>query len=155
MPMHWSAFGCDGSTPSDCVAQPEDYSQPAGWAALGVPWRPCLPTHPRPLRLTDSCRVGCFWHWPCSCFFRQRRWGVGRWQWGDGGRRVAGFASMLHSSFPFLMSWRQRGRRELSLLVFFILVWFVILTRICLMCGMWYFKWLVKLIMRIWYLSMI
>jgi hypothetical protein len=42
--------GCDGSVPSDCVAQPGDYSQPAGRAIAGVPRRPCLPTHPQPLR---------------------------------------------------------------------------------------------------------
>jgi hypothetical protein len=100
----------------------------------------------------DSYQVGSFRHWPCSCFFRRWWWGIGRRRWrGDRGWWVAGFASMLHSSFPFLVSWRQRGRRELSLLVFFILMWFVIWTRICFMCGLWYFKWLVKHIMLIWY----
>jgi hypothetical protein len=31
------------------------------------------PACPRPLRLADSCRVGYFWHWPCSCFFGRQR----------------------------------------------------------------------------------
>jgi hypothetical protein len=155
MPVHLSVSGCDGSTPPDCVAQLGDYSQPAGRAAPGVPWHPYLPARPQPLRPADSCRVGCFRHWPSSCFFWRWWWGVGhRWR-GDGGQWVAGFASVLHSSFPFLVTWRQRGRRELSLLVFFFLVWFVIWTRICFMCGLWYFKWSVKLIMLIWYLSMV
>jgi hypothetical protein len=155
MPADWSTSKCDGSTSLDCIVQPGDYSQPAKWAAPGVPRHPYLPARPRPLRLANSCRVGCFRHWPCSCFFGRRRWGTSRWRRGDGGRRVAGFASTLHSSFPFLVSWRQRGRRELSLLVFFILVWFVVWPRISLMCGLWYFKCLIKLIMLNWYLSMI
>jgi hypothetical protein len=155
MPTHSSASGCDGSTPLDCTVQPGNNSQLAGWAAPGVPRCPYLPTRPRPLRLTNSCRVGCFRHWLCSCFFERWWWSVGRQRWGDGGRWVASFASTLHSSFLFLVSWRQRGRRELSLLVFFILVWLVLWTRICLMHRLWYFNWLVKLIMLIWYLYMI
>jgi hypothetical protein len=147
--------GCDGSMPSDYAAQLGDYWQPAGRAALGVPWHPCLPARPRPLRLADSCQVGCFRHYSYSCFFEWQRWGVGRRRRGDGGRWVAGFASTLHNSFFFLVSWRQMGRRELSLLVLFILVWFVIWTRTCLLRLLWYFKWVIKFIMLIWYLSII
>jgi hypothetical protein len=34
--------------PSDCGAQPRDYSQPVGRAALGVPRRPVFPPVPDP-----------------------------------------------------------------------------------------------------------
>jgi hypothetical protein len=37
MPVHRSASGCDGSTPSDCAVQSGDYSQLAGRSAPGVP----------------------------------------------------------------------------------------------------------------------
>jgi hypothetical protein len=114
-----------------------------------------LSSGPSPTPTADSYRAGCFQHWPCSCFFQRWRWDAGRQWWGDRGRRVADFASTLQSSFPFLVSWWQRRRRELSLLVFFILVCFVIWTRIYLICGLWYFKWPIKLIMLIWYLSMV
>jgi hypothetical protein len=49
----------------------EIISQPTGRAAPGVPRRLYLPARPRPLWLADSCRVACFRHWTCSCFFER------------------------------------------------------------------------------------
>jgi hypothetical protein len=34
---HGLVFGCHREMPTDCEAQPGDYSQPVGRAALGVP----------------------------------------------------------------------------------------------------------------------
>jgi hypothetical protein len=121
VPAHGSTHGCHGVAPGDCSAQLEDHSQSAGWASPWVPRCPCLPIHPQPLCLTDSCWVGYLWYWSCSSWQR-------RWWWGGGPRwRVDGATSLLLALFPFLVSWGQRGRRELSFFIlFFILV-----------CGRW------------------
>jgi hypothetical protein len=130
---------------------------PCWWGSLAlctVFQRPYLPARPRPPWLPDSYRVGCFQHWSCSCFFQQWWWVTGRWRQGAEGRRVAGFTSALHSSFSLFGVLTTKGEKRVISITGFFLVWFVIWTRICFMHGLWYFKWLVKFIMLIWYLSM-
>jgi hypothetical protein len=90
-----------------------------------------------------------------SCFFGRRRWGAGRRQWEDEGRGVAGFTSALHSSFfPFWCLDDKGEKRVISISVFHSSV-VCNMDKNLLNAWLVIFKWLVKFIMLIWYLSMI
>jgi hypothetical protein len=60
MPAHWKESGCDGSAPSDCAAQPGDYSQPAGRAAPEFPDVPVFLPVPDPYNSLTPAELAAF-----------------------------------------------------------------------------------------------